>query len=184
MSPAIDRADKYYQETENSRTAAVMALFNQEDDILHLTLIRRATHPKDQHAGQISFPGGGLDEGETLIDCALRETEEETGVDVQNIHSIGALSPLYVFASDNMVHPFVGYYNGKPEFKPDPKEAAAIINIPLTYMMRPEIVSLTELTLRGHHLPHVPYYDVNGHVLWGATAMMMAELIHVCQEII
>ena len=183
MSPAGDHTDDYYKKTENSRTAAVLALLNRADDQLNITFIRRASHPKDLHAGQISFPGGGIDSDETLIGCALRETEEETGIDRNKINIIGELSPLYVFASDNMVYPFVGFYDGKPQFKPDPQEVAAIINIPLTYMMRPEIVSLTELTMRGHLLPRVPYYDVNGHLLWGATAMMMAEIIHVCQEI-
>lgn len=183
MSPGGDNTEDYYKETGVSRLAAVMALLNNVDDHLHITFIRRANHPKDLHSGQISFPGGGIDGEETLVSCAQRETEEETGIDKNKIDIVGALSPLYVFASDNMVYPFVGYYEGRPEYIPDPNEVAAIINIPLTYIMRPEIVSLTELTLRGHHLPRVPYYDVNGHVLWGATAMMMAELIHVCQEI-
>lgn len=184
LSPAGDRTAEYYQHTDTSRIAAVMALLHGHEDALYISLIKRASHPHDLHAGQISFPGGGMDDiDDSLVSCALRETEEETGISWQDISVIGKLTPLFVFASDNMVHPFVGYYRGAPNFNADPREVASIINIPLTYITRPEIVSKTELNLQGYKLSDVPYYDVNGHVLWGATAMMMAELIHLLQDI-
>ena len=185
MSPVRTMTHRYYRPSAKARTAAVMALLyesNEED--LHITLIKRTSHPKDQHSGQISFPGGGLDESDkSLVDCALRETFEETGINREEIQVLGSLSPLYVYASNNMVYPYVGYYRGIPTFDPEPTEVEQIINVPLTYMMRPEIVSTTELQVRGFTLPEVPYYDVNGHVLWGATAMMMAELLSLWKEI-
>lgn len=184
MSPAGTRTHHYYQPTKSARIAGVMALIHGVREDLFISFIKRATHPKDQHGGQISFPGGGLDEADNShLDCALRETKEEIGVPVEKIHIVGALTPLFVFASDNMVYPYVGYYTGKPDFLIDPSEVASIINIPLTYMERPDIVSLTTLSMKSQQLREVPYYDINGHVLWGATAMMMAEFLVLWKDI-
>jgi len=176
--------EKYYMPSEEARIAAVMALLHPSDEGLQITLIKRTSHPKDQHSGQISFPGGGKDDSDnSLIECALRETLEETGVASHKIKVLGSLSPLFVYASNNMVYPYVGYHDGIPDYTPDPSEVAEIINVPLTYMLRPEIVSTTELQVRGFTLPEVPYYDVKGHILWGATAMMMVELLSLWKEI-
>ena len=184
MSPTRLKADKYYVADDSARIAAVLALINGTPDDLHISFIKRTTHPNDMHSGQISFPGGGKDpEDNTHIDCALRETEEEIGIERSSIQIIGPLTPLFVYASNNMVYPFVGYHKGIPSFIPDTSEVAEIINVPLTYISSPEIVLTKELKVRGYTLPEVPYYDVNGHVLWGATAMMVAELISLWKEI-
>lgn len=184
MSPAKLRADQYYTSDDTARIAAVLALINGPANNLSVTFIKRTTHPNDMHSGQISFPGGGKDpEDSNHIDCALRETEEEIGIARNNIHILGPLTPLFVYASNNMVYPYVGYHEGIPMFTPDRTEVAEIINVPLTYISRPEIVLTKELKIRGYTLPNVPYYDLYGHVLWGATAMMIAELISLWKEI-
>ncbi len=183
MSPIQAHTRKYYQPTKTARTAAVLALLHGHPTNLQITLIKRSNHPEDQHAGQISFPGGGVDAiDQSLIACALRETEEETGVPCENIAILGALSPLYVYASDNMVYPFVGYLSETPSFAPDPKEVASVLNIPLSYLLQPEIISTTTIEVRGFELTNVPHYDINGQILWGATAMMMAELLSIWKK--
>ena len=184
MSPARLDVERYYQPPTDARKAAVMALLDEKKSGWEITFIKRQAHPKDMHSGQISFPGGGLEKiDKSYEECALRETYEEIGVPPANIDIIGSLTSLYVFASNNLVYPFVGYLKEPVEFVQDDTEVEKIISVPLNHFFMPETIKTRELTVRGHRLNNVPYYDINGQVLWGATAMMMAEFLSLWKEV-
>ena len=177
MSP-IRESEKYRQPGPNHRTACVMALLHPKNEELFVTFIKRAaSHPADKHAGQIGFPGGKYEEEDgSLIDCALRETNEEIGVKSDDIEIIGQLTSLYVFASDFMVHPFVGYLDYAPDYIPQVEEVAGIYDFPVKNLVDPNYkVNRKVLVSEGFHLD-APGYNVNGDFLWGATAMISSAL--------
>jgi NTP pyrophosphohydrolases including oxidative damage repair enzymes len=184
MSPVKEQEEeKYYKPDASSRKAAVLALLipdlKKGFEYPSLTFIRRPAHPKDQHSGQIGFPGGGLeDQDKSYAECALRETFEEIGVPQRKIHLLGALTPLYVYASNNLVYPYVGYTLDHPEFVLQESEVAEVITCPVQHFNEPSAIKYKDLKVRGVQLNQVPYFDLYGHVLWGATAMMVSEFIH------
>ncbi|MEM8906914.1 MAG: CoA pyrophosphatase [Bacteroidota bacterium] len=165
---------------ENARTACVMILLYPKAEDLHLVLIERmSTHKADRHSGQISFPGGKLEaEDASLLDGALRETQEEVGIDANSIKVLGALTDLYIPVSNFQVYPFVGYLPETAQFSPQPSEVKAIIETPLPLLQNPATVQQTDLRIpQGMLLKNVPFYNVHGHVVWGATAMMLSEFL-------
>ncbi|MEM9546387.1 MAG: CoA pyrophosphatase [Bacteroidota bacterium] len=177
MSP-IENSIKYRQPSENHKTACVMALLHPKQEELFVTFIKRAaSHPEDKHAGQISFPGGKYEEEDgSLIQCALRETEEEIGIATSDIEVIGELTSLYVFASDFMVYPFVGYLDYSPQYKPQIEEVAGIHEVPLRTLIDPKFKVQRKVRLSEGFFLEAPGYDINGDFLWGATAMISSEL--------
>jgi len=177
MSP-IQNSEKYRQPSANHKTACVMALLHPKHEELYVTFIKRAaTHPDDKHAGQIGFPGGKFEEvDQSLIDCALRETEEEIGVSSSDIEVIGELTSLYVFASDFMVYPFVGYLDYMPDYLPQVEEVAGIYDVPLRNLIDPAFKVSRKVRLSEGYYMDAPGYDIEGDFLWGATAMISSEL--------
>lgn len=143
---------------------------------IYLPLILRSTY-RGVHSGQVGFPGGGWEEGDTdIIATALRETHEEIGVPTENIHVIGQLSPLYVFASNHLVHPTVGWIDRRPDFHLDRREVAQLIEIPLRELLNPANLRIEEWQLRDR-TAKVPFYYIQEQTIWGATAMMLSELL-------
>jgi len=143
---------------------------------LHLVLTRRTEYP-GVHSGQISFPGGRRENGETLQTTALRETQEEVGVLPQTLQMMGQLSPLYTPPSNFCIHPFVAYSPTRPVFSLEPKEVAELIETPLSLLLNPATCKQ-----ENWHFPHygrrrVSFFDVFGHKVWGATAMMLSEFL-------
>ena len=167
--------------TQSARLAAVMALFFPRQSDWHVALIQRTTHEKDQHSGQISFPGGRHETSDPdLRYTALRETEEEIGLKAQNINILGDLSPLYIPVSNFLVHPCVGYIDYTPSFQPDPREVASVLELPFSQFLSKDAIHHTNLLLPGNRLlENVPHFNINEQVIWGATAMMMSELVSV-----
>ncbi len=159
------------------RLGGVLLLLYYKDSSLHIVLTRRRDD-LNAHAGQISFPGGRNEEPETLLATALRETEEEVGVAAADLEVLGALTPIYIPPSDYCVFPYVAWYgNGKqPVFNAAPWEVAEIIEAPLALIMDGASRSETPWNLGGHELS-VPYYAVQEHKVWGATAIMLSEFI-------
>jgi len=166
----------------DARQAGVMALLFPADDDWRLTLIRRTSHnPADRHGGQISFPGGKREDEDTdLSQTALRETEEEIGVDAADIRLLGKLSDLYIPVSNFLVHPYVGYLGYVPSFRPQASEVAQVITVPVTTLITPDSRQLTDIAISSQlTLRDVPHYAVDSHVVWGATAMIISELVAV-----
>jgi 8-oxo-dGTP pyrophosphatase MutT (NUDIX family) len=167
---------------EDARTACVLALLYPKKDTWHIVLIeRQSSHPDDKHGGQIGFPGGTQEQSDpSLSATALRETHEEIGIPEKDITLLGAITPLYIPVSNFQVFPFLGYLQQTPVFRPQPSEVRSILEVPIHHFSKPEIIKTTDLKVsKNMTLKNVPYYDVEGHILWGATAMMMSEVVEV-----
>jgi ADP-ribose pyrophosphatase YjhB (NUDIX family) len=130
------------------------------------------TQVLEAHRGQISFPGGALEEGESAEAGALREAEEEIGIRAERVEVIGRLTPLYVPPSGFAVQPVVGALAERPAFRPEPAEVEQVIETPLGGLVERGVESRDRSDGRV-----VLYFPVDGQVVWGATAMMLAELV-------
>lgn len=169
----------------NARQAAVLALFFPKNKDWHLVFIERDnSNPNDRHGGQISFPGGKYEEGDASLQyTAIREAHEEVGVHPEKVEIIGELTDLYIPVSNFKVNPFVGFVDYTPTFRPQVEEVSDVLEVPFKLLRDYSIQKTTDLrianniTLRG-----VPYFDIFGKVLWGATAMMLSELLEVIKH--
>ncbi len=161
----------------DSRQAAVMVLlYRRPADASGLRLpliVRPAESP--HHAGQVSLPGGAVEAGETVIDAALRELEEELAVPTRNVQVIGTLSPLYVFSSNHYVTPVVGVALSQLTFRPNAREVARVLETPLAHLVNPANLSSFERRFGGMKLK-APCWNWDGEPIWGTTAMVLAEL--------
>lgn len=130
------------------------------------------------HSGQISFPGGGREEGDTDLQfTALRETEEEFGVSRKLIKVLGSLTEFYIPVSNSLVLPTIGFLAKRPVFTPDPREVANIIEVDIMDLLKENVVKRTIIKASSGYEVEAGYYDVDNHVIWGATAMMLTELL-------
>jgi len=127
-----------------------------------------------QHAGQISLPGGAVDPGESAEVAALREAHEEIGVDPTGIRIVGALSTLWVIVSNFVVEPFVAVSDVRPGFRIATREVAQLIEAPVAHLRDPARLHWQRVARDGL-LVQYPYFDLDGHRVWGATAMMLGE---------
>jgi 8-oxo-dGTP pyrophosphatase MutT (NUDIX family) len=157
------------------RRAGVLVLLYPSDDELRLVLTRR-TELLESHRGQISFPGGGLHAGESAHEAALRETEEELGVSPATLDLLGELTPLYIPPSDFCVYPFVAHAGERPNFVPNPQEVAEVIETPLSQLLDPA-TRREEIWKWRDAGRRVPFYAIGEHKVWGATAMILCELL-------
>lgn len=134
-----------------------------------------------RHAGQISFPGGRSDSGETIIETALRETREEIGIPESKIEVTGTLSPFYLYRTHNRITPVVGVLEEEPDMRRNEAEVAEIITVKLDDLMSQNYLKKEKWEL-SQATYWVPYWDIHRVPLWGATAMMMSELLEIYRE--
>lgn len=161
------------------RQAAVLMLLFPKAGEPHTVFIQR-TADNYAHSKQVGFPGGGHEEQDAgdLTKTALRETYEEIGVDSSKVEILSPLSQLYIPISKNMVFPYLGFMHEEPNFQIDPKEVEYCIEMPVSKLLDPTTIKSTEIRLpNGFVMPNVPYFDVQGHVVWGATAMILSEFV-------
>jgi 8-oxo-dGTP pyrophosphatase MutT (NUDIX family) len=164
------------------REGSVLILLYPQADRLHLVLTRR-TETVHSHKGQISLPGGAREGDEPLAQTALRETCEELAVCSEGIEVIGQLSALYTPPSNFCIHPFVAYSHVPPTFHPDPGEVAQVLEVPLALLLDPSIRRVEYWSdPRFDSARRVPFFDVQGQVVWGATAMILSELVTLLEE--
>ncbi len=169
-------ASNHYEPGPKTRQGGVLFLFYPHADQVYFPLILRPTYG-GVHSGQVGLPGGGHEEIDNgMADTALRETYEEVGVHPSQITLLGLLTPLYVSASNYLVHPYVGWTDYCPEFHPDPYEVAKLIQASLTEFLAPDNLQEEIWQLRGRDVL-VPFFDIQDQVIWGATAMMLSELL-------
>lgn len=134
-----------------------------------------------RHAGQISFPGGRADYGETITETALRETREEIGIHQSKIEVTGTLSPFYLYRSHNQITPVVGVLEDKPDMERNEAEVAEIITVKLDDLLSQNFLKRDKWEVSQAKY-WVPYWDIHRVPLWGATAMMMSELLEIYRE--
>ncbi|MCG2634733.1 MAG: CoA pyrophosphatase [Gammaproteobacteria bacterium] len=164
------------------RKAAVLLLLYPGAAGTTIVLIRRPQY-EGVHSGQIALPGGAWETGESLLQTALREAEEEVGVDPAGLRVLGGLSQLYIPVSNFNIHPFVAVAERQPVFQPDPIEVAEIIQVPLGHLLHPDSRGESERDLRSWGPTLVPHIDAEGHVIWGATAMILAEFLNLLEGV-
>lgn len=157
------------------REGAVLLLLYTKGHKTHLVLTRRRDD-LNSHAGQISFPGGRREEGESLRVTAEREAHEELNIQPKALEHLGRLECLYIPPSDYEVYPFVAWHLGQPDFVPQPEEVAEIIEVPLEHLMEPATFQEETWEIRGYQV-QVPHYRINQHKVWGATAMMLSDFL-------
>jgi 8-oxo-dGTP pyrophosphatase MutT (NUDIX family) len=144
--------------------------------VLHIVLTVRSAG-LNHHGGQVSFPGGGWEEGDaSLQETALREACEELGVCREIVEVLGPLTPLYVPPSNNLVHPYVAYTPERPNFCPDANEVAQLLEIPLPHFFDPQVRRVERWARNGVPLD-VPFFAFAEVKIWGATAIMLAEFL-------
>ncbi|MCQ3929431.1 MAG: coenzyme A pyrophosphatase [Chloroflexi bacterium] len=155
------------------RMAAVLILLFPGDEGLQFVLTRRHDYP-GVHGGQISLPGGQREGEEAFEEAALRETFEEVGVPSNAIQLLGQISNVYIPPSDFFVYPYVGYTPSRPIWQPDPAEVAEVLEVSLYHLFDDGLKRSGEITRNGATFP-IKYYALNGHMVWGATAVMLSE---------
>jgi 8-oxo-dGTP pyrophosphatase MutT (NUDIX family) len=153
--------------------AGVLVPLYLEDGVVHAVFTRRREDLR-RHPGEISFPGGRRDEGESsLIATALREAEEEIGLPADAVELVGALQPTPTIATGYAVYPFVGLIEPGRDWTLSPREVAEILELSLTELR--DGYERRRLVRRG--LPiRTDTYVVDGHVIWGATARILSDL--------
>jgi 8-oxo-dGTP pyrophosphatase MutT (NUDIX family) len=162
---------------EGKRRAAVLIPLYVRDGALWVLLTRR-TDTVEHHRGQISFPGGAAEKGdETLLATAIRETEEELGIAARDVRVLGALSPLAT-VTEFYVEPFVGAIPYPYPLRPAEAEIAELVAVPVPAVLDPD--ALEQRVLPGRTEPTL-FYHYGGHVIWGATARMLKELLDVLE---
>lgn len=159
--------------------AAALALLYPRDCVPHLVLTVRSDH-MPHHGGQISLPGGAKTDSESIEEAALRETEEEIGVGASAIRVLGRLTSVFIPPSGFRLHPVVGVADGPLAFRPNPREVARILEVPLRDLRSPSSLGREIKTLRGTDF-EIPFYRVGDHRVWGATAMVLAELLWILE---
>lgn len=168
---------------KNTRKAAVLILLFPHQNELWMPLILRPTY-QGVHSGQMALPGGKVEpEDQDLTDTALRETYEEIGVRVQREQVIGQLSDLYIPPSNITVTPVLAVQSQQPQYQPDPKEVAGITEVNVASLQQPENYLLGEVTVYNGTLLKAPSFQIQGKTIWGATAMMLSELLQIIKEL-
>lgn len=164
------------------KLGSVLILLYEEDGQLKFPLIKRPDYP-GAHGGQISLPGGKKEPGEDAIQTALREAHEEIGVTGQDVTIVGRLSEFHVIPSNFMITPVVASINRVPTFIPDSYEVERIITGKISNLIREDAVLTKEILAAGNYRMRAPHFEIEGEVVWGATAMMLNEFRLILREI-
>lgn len=181
MAPVI--GDKYFRKFKpktEAKNSAVLALFTYFD--LNVEILFTLRSQNISHRGQISFPGGRTENNETPEQTALRETYEETGISEEIIHILGKSSVLYVPPSNSIITPVIGLLKEKPKIIINPDEVQEVFFVPFKNFLTDKYLKMETKNFDGFKVD-VPFWDVHHSTpLWGATAMMLIELVELFKE--
>lgn len=183
MAPKpIDEARFAELKPHNPRKGAVLMLFYPDETGTLVPFIKRPDYD-GTHGGQIAFPGGKWEVSDKdLSQTALRETEEEIGLDQHKIKLLGKLSDLFIPPSNFLVSPYIGFVEENPTFIPDPFEVERIISCPIEKLIDKNTRKEGEILVRKEHRLQAPYFDIEEQMVWGATAMMLGEFMYLWEN--
>ncbi|OHB82110.1 MAG: hypothetical protein A2V98_18200 [Planctomycetes bacterium RBG_16_64_12] len=181
FGPGPGAARHYEEPPPDARMAAVLVLLYPHHDGWHLPLTLRPSHLPD-HAGQVSLPGGAIEPGETSWEAAVREFHEELGAADQRIDRVGRLSPLFVAASNFRVKPWVGVAACRPPLALNPAEVDEILEVPLAHLLDPAHFGSHQRHQKGRSYT-APHFLWQTHRIWGATCMILGELVALLEEL-
>lgn len=168
--------------SEQPKKSGVLLLFYPDQGAVYFPLIKRPQYP-GVHSGQVGFPGGKMEPSDPdILFTALREAEEEIGINASKVEVLGRLTDLYIPTSNFLVSPVIGFMTEKPNFVPEQREVARIIATEVISLFHPEVRKQTQLAVGGGMYVDTPYFAVEEEVVWGATAMILSELIHVLDQ--
>ena len=183
-------APSFVEQTSRVRASAVLAPFYDLDGELYTVLTRRSWDLRS-HTGEVSFPGGAQDEGESLRDAALREAWEEVGLDRSHVEILGELDHLMTVTSRSFIVPFVALLDDVPVLNPSPNEVDAVLHVPVRELLLDEVYREERWAFRTPP-PWVPpdlvatdvptersifFFELVGDTVWGATAAMLRHLL-------
>ncbi|MBI1288594.1 MAG: NUDIX domain-containing protein [Flavobacteriales bacterium] len=180
----VKAAQNYNPDTSNAKIGAVLiALFPDEKGAVRTVLMKRPDYD-GTHSGQISFPGGKMEDADAnVVQTALREADEEVNIKPEEVKVIGQLTNLYIPPSNFLVHPVLGILEKPPLLIPDEHEVQSIHIPEISYLLRDDIIEEKDIILSSGFKMRTPYFLVDGHTVWGATAMMLAELKEIMRAI-
>lgn len=159
-------------------SAVLIYLFPDHEGKTHISILRRTVYP-GHHSGQLALPGGKFEpEDRNIIQTAIRETKEEIGISIDSQQVIGRLSPLAVPISNFEITPVVAYSHNVPDFILDPVEVDQLYLLPIQKLIQAPVLS-GNFESKNNLQIHAPYYAIDDLKIWGATAMILAEFIHI-----
>jgi 8-oxo-dGTP pyrophosphatase MutT (NUDIX family) len=168
---------------DHALESAVLIILYPFNQRLHTVVILRNEYD-GAHSGQISLPGGKAEASDIdFIHTALREAHEEIGIIPSEMEIIGQLSRFYVRPSNFIIYPYIAYCARRPDFHPDPTEVQRIIEIDILNEISFEKIVNKTLTFRNNLKVKAPGFEISGEFMWGATAMIFSELIHVMKNV-
>jgi 8-oxo-dGTP pyrophosphatase MutT (NUDIX family) len=184
MAPRVATGPLPRAADPDMRAAAALLLLYPYEREWHVVLTLRGSRLR-HHTGQVSMPGGRMDEGESIEAAALREAFEEIGVEPSLVEIVGRLTPLPILASRHLLHTVVGVAAARPPFSIHEHEVERLIEVPLSTLRSQDIVREERRPVESVELGPmiVPYFAIDDARVWGATAMVLAEFLEVLSRL-
>jgi 8-oxo-dGTP pyrophosphatase MutT (NUDIX family) len=179
MVPSIRQKEMQKRRNVNQgkKAAVLICFFPDKKDEISFVLIRRNEYD-GVHSGQISFPGGRYEEeDDDLIQTALREAEEEVAINSKNIEVLGVLTPIYIPPSNFYVQPVLAWVDHLPDFVPQEAEVSEILKVSLKEILDPACRQEKNIPHQEYKRIQVPCFYIQEHIIWGATAMILSEVV-------
>jgi 8-oxo-dGTP pyrophosphatase MutT (NUDIX family) len=168
---------------DHALESAVLIILYPSNNRLHTVVILRNEYD-GAHSGQISLPGGKAEKSDIDFEyTALREAQEEIGIVPSEMEIIGQLTRFYVRPSNFIIYPFIAYCPYRPDFHPDATEVQRIIEIDVFAEIGPERIVNKNIKFKNNIVVNAPGFEIGGEFMWGATAMIFSELIHVLKNV-
>ncbi len=177
----LDPADAAEMRVHGRTDAAVLVPLYDDPERGLVAVLTERRHDMRKHAGEISFPGGRRDEGESLEETALREAHEEIGLPRENVELVGALAPTTTLVTSYRIYPFVGVIPANHPWLPQETEVAHVLEVPLRTLV--EVRQWKPLMQYRLPVPTVSF-EVDGHLIWGATARIADQLLKRLQPLL
>jgi len=189
-------APSFIESHGTARPSAVLAPFYELDGELYVVLTRRSWGLRS-HTGEVSFPGGAVEDGETPREAALREANEEIGLDPRHVEVLGELDHLMTVTSRSFIVPHVGLLDDVPLLEPNPDEVDAVLHVPVRELLLPEVFREEHWTFDtppawappdvvaggGPVERAIFFFELVGDTVWGATAAMLRHLLSLALDL-